>query len=406
MNIKKYAYSIFLIAIGFFSCSEEQAENTNKKAEPGKYIVGINLNLESTNTRGVHLGGFNDTYEATEVYMHSIDGAQTQTLQIPVYQLNCADGSNCKGFKYQIVVNEDGSCTVTPYNAQGELLATQVTYKADEEFYFSSLKEQLWTDIPIGSNKDSKIFKKDEANVEIYRSSENYSIDDLTHLGGDLTFLRLCSAFDTQIIFSDIPASPENDHQYQLDPGEFESIMGSTIDKWYVKIYMGPSFTGNFNMATAKSTEGDYGFYATSGNMYVPMKENLETTYNREIIKGVGYQTDTNDPLIAPFDSRTYENRNRLVLFIFIKHWTGVGEPTSEWKANDIGAKYVRYETTFTENQRLSYNYRYIFGAIMDLHDLFDAFNTPSPSTKNINEGNNMPQEITIKNSIFTFERY
>ena len=98
--------------------------------------------------------------------------------------------------------------------------------------------------------------------------------------------------------------------------------------------------------------------------------------------------------MIAPFDARSSSDRQRLSIYIFVKHWTG-GEdgPDDAWTRSDA--------------RPLEYNYRYKLGAAMDIYDLRDAFHITGdePLTRGIDE-NSAPQEMFIKHSKLSIEKY
>lgn len=410
MNTKNiYPIIILIIMVVFSSCSDEQNTKIEKKAKPGKYTVGINLDLESTNTKAANSNSFDKEFEADAIYLQSINAITDGGIQIPIYNLNCADGSTCKGFKYQIEVDEEGDCIITPYNGEGDLMSNNIKFRAHETLYFSSVEGKYWEHTFVAQNNDSKVYERNPVvNKEIYRSSADYSINDLTQLGGDLTFVRLCSAFDAHGIFTDMPADAPVDQDFTLTREDFEKIMGSSVDNWYMKIYIGPVFTGKFNMVTAETAEKEYGFYATHGDAYQQFSQAQTFNNVEHIVQGWGYKTSTLEPLIAPFDARSSSDRQRLSIYIFVKHWTG-GEdgPDDAWTRSDAGAKYVQITENFSDTRPLEYNYRYKLGAAMDIYDLRDAFHITGdePLTRGIDE-NSAPQEMFIKHSKLSIEKY
>lgn len=389
--------SIFGLIVGvcaaLFSCTSNDNVGADiLNVEPGEYTIGINLDAEVPLTRGISGNTFDAVYEPDVIYIHKYeegDAGEKKVVTIPIIeQLECEDGNVCKGFRFQVEVDEDGRYTVTPFSSNDDnSLVTEnaVTFEAGDNVYFSSLPTRNWSvqeNCVVDENSDSQLYIRDDINnVEIYRSQqEKYSLQDLVVMGGDLTMERKCSAFDGIIVFTDTegiqqPEDPTQSGVGQLTYGEFTEVMHSSPYEWYAKIVIGPFFSGNFDMQNGEDVSGKYGFYVANHNQYTAFAQTSFDPIVGDAQSGYGYQTDDKFPLIAPFDTSAEGelNRDRLSIYIFIKHWEGGIDnlPSPDWLSSDEGAMYTVYRSDTSIFQE---NFRYPTGLLIDIHDLANAF--------------------------------
>ena len=429
----KVLYSISItcvIILGVIACTDKHEANYNiPKVEPGLYTIELGLNTKTeANTRGFDEGGFDGVYENNIIYIHSVDAdrqGEHISVQIPIIK----DVEN-KGFiKYQIQINEDNSYTIIPYKDNESLISDSKTYfEAGTKVYFASSNKTIWEINKadhLGSNVDSNIFKQEitdtdqikEIEKELYRSMSNYTVEDLINLNGSLKVTRLCGLFDAFSFVTDMATEldPEaSDNFRELTSEKFKEIMGDEYKNWYMKIYLGPCFTEKYNIETGTDITGKYAFFVTNAGKYIPFSRYRDGEVQAPY-QGYGGGNDYLHPLIAPFDTRstnnpnniTGYNRNRLSLYIYIKHWEGEGQPEQDWYTSDTGAKYYRYTKSYNEST-LEYNVRSKIGVVMDVYDLAEVFQVGVHAPKNAVKksflrnvsSNTEPQEINLKNAI------
>lgn len=415
-------FSIFcglVLLGGLNACSsdEDAPQEPSVIINPGKYVVGFNLDAEpdllETRKRGLTSSGvFDASYDPDVIYLHKKNG--DTGLEIPVYNYHCAGVTKCKGFRIELTKNEDGTFVVAPIAENGEVLGG-VTYTSTDSVYFSSLSSRYWEGGPkLVKNEDSYLYGKSEKNVEIYRSKTNYSLDELGVIGGDMTLTRKCLGFGSfgVIIDQDTPFGTGT----ILSEDKFVKVMGDSCDNWYIKIVAGPCFTGHYDMQEGVTVDKDhYGFYATNNNEYVQARSNLIVASNLGGTShvGIGYQTNSQDILITPFDITSTspnlpDGRNRLAVYVYVKHWMGEGEPTADWLKSDENALYVVYRYDGAEAGLMN-NATYSIGVGVNIHDLHNAFATAglltSADSKRLKRGmGRSPQEMKIEPAFIVFE--
>ena len=399
MVMKKISFLLTLCLL-LFSCSENEADITPTNVEPGTYIVGINLNTETPLSRGVDYDEtenefkFTDTYDYNFIYLHKETG--DEAIQIPVYeQIECEDGQTCKGFRYKLSVDEYGNATITPLDNDGNEIEENGTLslKADEKVYFSSWKTQTWENEKSSStvpNEESSVLYRRvrEKNVELFRNGSAYddgpvflSIADLKD-SGQLELKRVCSGFSFLCVFTD-----RTDNE-GLTRNEFYNYMGDYPENYYLKIYLGSSFVGTYDISTQTGTE--QGFYATGdsynedygNNDYVPLRGEI---VSNEHNAGFGYSTLEGNELIAPIDTD-----EGLTAYIYIIHKGTDGS---------IDADKALYYTLLIGDVQENYFYR--IGADIDIRELAAAFEEYESATTRSASG---PRLFTPKSLITTIE--
>ena len=381
-------YFSFLLLIGsllLFSCSENDNSSLNSTdVEPGTYIVGINLNTEIPLTKGViydeenNQFTFDDQYDYDYIYIHKRSNSNNETrIKIPVYDsIECENGSTCKGFRYKICIDTDGSATIIPLDEKGNEVTEngQLKLAKADEAYFSSWETQTWEGISIEGGKvphldDSQLYQREEnTNVELFRNGgandiapSFLSIADLTE-NGQLELKRVCTGFSFLAVFTDRSDGKDG----TLEREEFKNIMKDYPENYYIKIYLGPSFTDKYDIA-AQSAIGISGYYATKDaygkyeNDYVPLREVIAGDNKGN---GWGYSTlvdkenNLDNVLIAPVNTTP-----QLMAYIYIIH-----KKTNE-ELNEANALYLPIPIG-----PVMENYFYRVGADIDIRELAAAF--------------------------------
>ena len=377
-------YFSFLLLIGsllLFSCSENDNSSLNSTdVEPGTYIVGINLNTEIPLTKGViydeenNQFTFDDEYDYDYIYIHKRnENSEDKGVKITVYpEINCDDGNTCKGFRYKICIDEGGNATITPLDNEGNELSDngQLTLVKGEEAYFSSWETQTWEGTSIEGGKvphldDSQLYQREiNTNVELFRNGNAndsdpsfLSIADLTE-NGQLELKRVCTGFSFLAVFTD----RSDGNSGTLSRNEFYNIMRDYPENYYIKIYLGPSFTDKYSIATESTIGNNSGYYATGdangnygNNDYVYLRENIKSKENGI---GWGYSTLGNNVLIAPINTT-----ETLMAYIYIIH----KNPNEE--LDEANALYLPIPLGSVME-----NYFYRVGADIDIKELAAAF--------------------------------
>lgn len=372
--------------IYFVSCTDKDDATTIKQVEPGVYYVEMDLSpIVEFTTKGIQDNNEFDTkYDPDFIFLHKI--GSDEKLLFPVYN-NCPDttGGTCRGFSYRMEVNENGDATITPKNADGTYGSESITLSKEETCYFSSWPTDDWQ---LNENQISKeqwasdpnnpyyfYYRDKNINKEIYRSSNDLTIPDLRS-NSELHIKRACAGFNVLGLFYDSNDSTTlagGFKQYNMDKDKFESIMGSPLDKWYIKIYIGGTcYPDYYNFETNTPNNSHPNGYYSSGDGYkfesgtISDQKYLqlrEEGYAKDkiIYSSVGYYTQSGNHLFTPVT----ETAESIHVYLLIKHWTGEGDPDEEWLKSDIGA----LQTTIAEGAIIQpYNNNfYTLGLIMDL---------------------------------------
>lgn len=353
-------FSLFLAGTMLLlaSCSEEidNTSHTGSTTEPGTYIVGINLNMEVPLSKGISYGenglfSFDQEYSDTTIYLH----CGKDNIAIPVYEnSNCGEG--CKGFTYKICTNEKGNTTLTPIDQDGNESELSLDIVDNKTIYFSSSSEDVWeasiSSESVPHDKDATLYQRTkENNVELFRSTNDLSIDDLKN-GGQLDMKRVCSGFTFFCTFTDRTDK-------ELTEEDFKQVMGGESPKNFtIKIYIGGAgFTNEYNISNQEGGENHSNGYYASGNSFkegeygntdaVPLRKGIDSGKNGS---GYGYATIEGNELITPvIDEAT------LKAYIYITH---------------------KEQTVYTEIEATSVtggNF-YRIGADIDIRELAAAF--------------------------------
>lgn len=433
---------IFLVA-----CTDgkdvEGITDSMETVEPGTYIVGINLGVETPLTKGINSNNltFNNVYESNVIYLHKIvNGEEAQCIEIPVHTYDCQNPdvmNRCNGFIYQIEKQDNGSVTITALNADRSPIEGQtMTVNENDSFYFSSIPGRNWS-VPEKNQESytpptetiastNELYKREkDKNVEIYRSVNNFEgIDELISSAGDLELERKCSGFTFSALFIDIENKNGEDNEdfSILTEDEFQQVMKDSYKNWYIKVYIGPMFTSKYDMQNETGAQEEGGFYASSDrDTYLEngIDNGLYTQFRQagngntqSILRGYGYNSYNDNYLFSP-TNETYA-ANNLRLYIYIKHWTGSGDPTTEWLSSDEGAMYTQITGSQVTSVTVKDGVFYECGATIDIRELYaaavanDLITEGGTSTANaisISASSGAPKKFTLHNAE-TFIRY
>ena len=440
----------FILLIGlslltWMACSEDNAvqpAHAEQQIAPGTYLVGINLGVETPLTKGVSDNlTFDNIYKnevdgVNVIYLHKVveDGEEAECIEIPVYNYDCQNPEvmdECNGFRFQVVKNDDGTISITAIDQLGNPISTQsMAVSENDEFYFSSIPTRNWVieesnqssyDPPTETNiRNNELYKrKKDSNKEIYRSVKTFvGITDLINSAGDLELERKCSGFTFSTLFMDmdqngIDGSGNTEDFTMLTPQEFETVMGDNPENWYVKVFIGPMFTSNYDMQDESGLQDEGGYYSSSDyntyningvdNGYYTSFRNVRNGNSQIIMTGYGYNSYQNNYLFSPTNSQYSEN---LILYVYIKHWEGEGSPDSEWLSSDVGAMYTQLMGDQIINTTVQDGIFYECGATIDIRELYAAavqnglISSESASTTANSRGiYNGVKEFTLKNA-------
>ena len=407
-KMKKFISLIYSCLLGliltFVSCKNDTDGNDLsqpfvKDMEMVVYAVKDVAN-DVTQSRGLNnYADFDLKYDPDYIYLHVVESNKTVKIPFSSKKL-CEQVINdkgetetreCKCFSYRMERFEDGSTKVTPRLANGSLSTESVTFlKEEKECYFSSVPEASF-EVPSNSitpvyaeNTDDIIyakFEKTDVNKEVYRSAENFSVDDLAD-GLDLIIMhRACAGFNLVGLFYDGEAYMKSEMPGYIvfDPYKFSEIMGSSYESWYIKIYIGGvTFTDKYDYGTMQAC-GDYnkGYYSTGDFQPFAMRS---TGYNLYYLQSYGYYTPARQQLFTPTLGEIVD------VYILIKRWGDdegeVGStPPAEWLASDDDALYTRMN--ITGGIQPVNNCFYILGLLMDARQFRIAWDNAVESKKN-----------------------
>lgn len=350
--------SLFLAGVMLLlaSCSEEiDNTTTGSTTEPGTYIVGVNLNMEVPLTKGIIYGedanfSFDSEYTPTTIYLHY----EGESIEIPVSEKaeECDEG--CKGFTYKICT-EDGQTTITPLNENGEESGSKsLQISGEGNFYFSSSREDVWYATPVEGASvphDPGATLYTRTDVELYRSTNNLSIDNLIN-GGQLDMKRVCCGFTFFCAFTD----RVNKDGLTID--EFKEEMRHPYEEYSIQVYIGgPAFTDKYDISVSQGEEPlTDGYYASGDSLTgvmgpVPLRTGINSSKGNG--SGIGYATKRYNELITPINDGKTINA-----YIYITH-----ETTNTTIYTEVVADGLFREGSF-----------YRVGADIDIRELAAAF--------------------------------
>lgn len=384
--MKRYLLSIFVLSLFCFtlitiSCTDNS--DGMSIAEPGVYDYEMVLYTayNGTKSRGIVSGNndFDLKYDPNSIFVHVV--GNEETVEIPLYTKACTDGTECKCFRYRVEKFEDGSAILTPILVDGTLAATSLTIPAGSECYFSSVEESIWAidDTNIEEREEYTYYERESSlNKEIYRSINNFTVDELANNIETLIVHRACAAFNLIGLFYDgEEANDDDDGLIQLEEDEFIDIMGSDPSTWYIKIYIGgEAFVSEYDFGEMQTTgeETDGGYYSTTSKFQQFAAKNFGA--DAFYYLGYGYYTKKKGQLFTPTTGDEEIN-----VYILIKHWEGDGEPTDEWLTSDENALFTKMNLTGYGKITPKNNNFYILGLLMDIRQFKKAWDNASQTT-------------------------
>ena len=396
---------IFLLISSLFifcACNNDENDYIINPEPNMEYAITVNIatnsgnnKAQSTRAQDQHTGAFTAEYDADYVYIHSTTNS-SKVVKLPIEKIEECDDCDGNGFRYFACKNEDGSYTIRSYNND-----SFATFAADEKVYFSSEEYEIWE----GHNDDenspltgqSVLIRDNDKNKEIYRSENNYTLQDVFNLGlnGTLTMQRKCSAFRVYFMFTDLKEGfinmSENMDAYLCT--NFTSITGKNYNDFSAKVYIGPYFCDTYNINTGETGYKDghtEGYYVTNEQKYVEFQSfsyplaDGEDGKKSVIYNGYGITNVASGWLITPYHYNSNEILS-LDFYAFIKD-------TTENPDSDSGSKFTKYHWDGLP----AYNTTTTLLIIYDVRQLAAAFNnaTENRITRSFWEG---PEELNIQ---------
>ena len=299
-----FIMGMLAICMGMMSCQDDEDTNIST-IKPGTYSADIIVNSESGSTnysRGIDVesGIFTSTYEQNYIYLHHVkaDG-KDEALYIPMRK-DCGED---KCFKIQVIVNDNNTYTITT-NKNEEGASQSITLNANEQIYFSTMKDQTWESeilkkqSPIGDILKQPTNVDDIKSREILRSGLYTGERLLELMTGDTQYIDLTrhvTGFKINILFTDANVVENEDHI--IDIKGWHDALGENVnpEDFFIKIYFGPNFAQWYDILNDKS-EG-FGYYASNNETYASFEE-VKQTYNNIAYTGYGY--NTTNTLLSP----------------------------------------------------------------------------------------------------------
>jgi hypothetical protein len=391
--------TICLFCILFIAISCTNKDNISVKATPGSYTVEKILQIKETEpeSRGIKNANdaFDNKYDYDFIYLHVV--GSNDALKLPLYTVECETNKQCLCFRYHIRVYDDGRATISLIDNEGNPSSSEKEYldiPSGANCYFSSIENSTWE--LIDSGEENQIYQKsnhhlytknDKVNIEIYRSSLNFNIHELTESIEGLTLKRACSGFTVFGLFYNEEALENNEdplENVELSQYDFEKIMDSYLSQWYIKVYIGgKTYVKKYNFGTmTKESDGQddskKGYYSTgefiskyNNHKFQPLQYNL-FGYDLYRLDTYGYLTSKKVRLLCPVI------KEELEAYILIKKWEGNGEPSEEWLASDDDALYTKVDLSgyaLPENDHF-----YCVGLLMDVRQFRMAWDKAQSS--------------------------
>lgn len=350
---------LLFIALGMlllWACISDDNGEPAKHVSAGTYSSDLLLATEKggdtqISTRGLdpENGYFTDVYPYDYIYIHSADSKTEaeghKCLKIPLQDVVFCDG--CQGIHLEMEVNDsDGGYVIRNKNGESIELA------ADEKVYFSTIESSYWNATVEGATPvtGSNVFIQDnEVNKELLRSAYEYSKEDLIALLSeqepDIPMTRHCTAFRVYFMFTNVMA----DNMGSIDEAGWETALGEEydIENFYIKLYLGPNFTGEYNVYEDEVTDPDAsGFYVTNEQKYQQLEYaeygTTSGTGGMIMFNGYGYMTDLGNYLIAPLN--THLPAEDFSIYAFVKYAPDGTTIDDDFLTSDEGAKWFKLQ--------------------------------------------------------------
>lgn len=301
-----FIMGMLAICMGMMSCQDDEDTNIST-IKPGTYSADIIVNSESGSTnysRGIDVekGIFTSTYEQNYIYLHRVNaegnGEIGEALYIPMRK-DCGED---KCFKIQVTKNDDSKYTISTEDKTGT--PQSMTINANEQIYFSTMKDQTWEPETLTNQSQSPTILKQPTLVDDIKSREIlrsglYTGEGLLELmTGDTQYIDLTrhvTGFKINILFTNANVAENEDHI--IDIKGWHDALSENVNPidFNIKIYFGPNFAQWYDILNNKS-EGS-GYYASNNQTYVSFEE-VKQTYNNIAYTGYGY--NTTNTLLSP----------------------------------------------------------------------------------------------------------
>lgn len=320
-----FIMGMLAICMGMMSCQDDEDTNIST-IKPGTYSADIIVNSESGSTnysRGIDVekGIFTSTYEQNYIYLHRVNaegnGEIGEALYIPMRK-DCGED---KCFKIQVTKNDDSKYTISTEDKTGT--PQSMTINANEQIYFSTMKDQTWEPETLTNQSQSPTILKQPTLVDDIKSREIlrsglYTGEGLLELmTGDTQYIDLTrhvTGFKINILFTNANVVENEDHI--IDIKGWHDALGENVNPidFNIKIYFGPNFAQWYDILNNKS-EGS-GYYASNNQKYVPFEE-VNQTYNTIAYTGYGY--NTTNTLLSPLYTGEANDAFRIYMCIQYK---------------------------------------------------------------------------------------
>lgn len=301
-------------------------------------------------TRGLdpENGYFTDVYPYDYIYLHSADSKTKegghQCIKIPLKDVVFCDG--CKGIHLEMSINEEEN-TYTIGNG-----TDFITLNNDEKVYFSTIDDTYWkADVQDASPVTGRnvFYQTDGVNEELLRSAYEYSKDNLINLltqdEPDIPMTRHCTAFRLYFTFTNVVS----ENMGSIDEEGWNTFMKDEMGggQFYIKIYMGPNFTEEYNVyADNVKNPDEEGYYVTNQQTYQPFEYSefgtTSGTGGMIMFTGYGYETDPGNYLIAPLNKNL--PADDFSIYAFIKYAPDPDNLPDDFLTSDEGAKWFQLQ--------------------------------------------------------------
>lgn len=408
-NTKRLLF-ILLGVILLMACSEEDNGTKDKSSIAGTYSSDILLATEKSgepqvSTRGLdpESGQFTDIYPYDYIYIHSADDKKNEEghkyLKIPLQDVVFCDG--CQGIHLEMEVldeSEGGGYIIK--NKAGE----SIKLDSDEKIYFSTIESSYWEADVAGATPISgrDVFIQDnDVNKELLRSAYEYSKEDLISLLSegepDIPMMRHCTAFRVYFMFTNVLS----DNMGSIDEAGWNTALGEDygIGNFYIKLYLGPNFTGEYNIYADNVTNPDEkGFYVTNQQKYQPLEYTeygtTSGTGGMIAFTGYGYRTDLGNYLIAPLNTNL--PAEDFSVYAFVKYAPDPNNLPDDFFTSDEGAKWFQLQVP---SMTLETNRVHYVIMSVDVRNL-EVFKESQNKTR----ATNAPEEIKVNYKAFNIE--
>lgn len=412
-KMMKNTRNIILIFIGMIlllACATDDHKTENRPIAAGVYSSDILLATEKSgepevSTRGLDSvnGFFTDVYPYDYIYIHSADDKTNEEghkyLKIPLQDVIFCDGCQGIHLEMEVLDESEGGGYIIKNKAR-----ESIKLGADEKVYFSTIESSYWEANVVGATpvSGSDVFIQDNnVNKELLRSAYEYSKEDLISLLSesepDIPMMRHCTAFRVYVMFTNVMA----DNMGSIDETGWDTALGEDygIENFYIKLYLGPNFTEEYNVYADDVTNPDSkGFYATNQQKYQPLEfaeyGTTSGTGGMIMFNGYGYMTDLGNHLIAPLNTNI--PAEDFSVYAFVKYAPDPDNLPDDFLTSDEGAKWFKLQVP---SMTLEANRVHWVIMSVDVHNL-EVFKESQNKTR----ATNAPEEIKVNYKAFNIE--